>query len=774
MSLFHFQEWFYSEVPEGRTICSARLVGRRDQILIGSLNGTLSIFDPGREPENRQETALMLEKDLSSPILDIKVGKFLGSYNEDLVACLHPKTLKFFRLNTADDVSYTLDQIFEHKLKGTPAFNMCLGEATKNNYFQIYVQSINCSLTIYEAENHVLDRQMQNAIHPGPILYAQSSQTLYNASGGYLSAYPHSSFTTISNTNKKLLCEWTYNLGDTVVDMANMDTPPVQPSLVILCRRMLYCITHGGTPRFMIRFQFVATTILVYKTNDSPVTQFCVGTSTKTMLFYQDTTMVWSAQFSFVPVAVKICSFTENYRAMMTVLSDECRLSVGYLGTEPSLFRMPITETRFIDFESRRKEMEEFEKVIKRSSKETTSLASGRELELQIGIVMDANSVAIDTFEGATSATINISVESQAPKVDVVFQSECYTNPESFSTGSGRYDGMTMTAFVQGRPVMDSRFVITAASSTGESSLIEGNLPLNLLCAEVGALRTAQHKLSLDTQTSGIEIRELYPEFETENQSSLGLQPFGSDVVISLFSAAKNGRYRIQSDSTDFLYLIFEDLVRRIKKKQPDAKFSCPVPLHLFVTGIVKQVELEKHRENERKEVQRVSIQMRHVETMLLNKLKAERDESMVSINVLVNYTYRELLTGMDRLKSAEKECENHRIQVLKPLLNLMKLVLEMSDIKLPFDGRILEGNDQSLTESLAPLLGHTGNASDLNAEAMTQLIVGFCEQGGRLANITEMPEEEEEEQVENTTDDLVQLETGAMGSSLMNNNSIG
>lgn len=101
-----------------------------------------------------------------------------------------------------DEVSFTLDHIFEHRLKAGPAFNMCLGEFTRSQYFQIYVQSMNCSLTIYESENHLLDRQMLNAIHPGPIVYSLASQTLYNASGGFLAAYPRNSFTASSNPKK--------------------------------------------------------------------------------------------------------------------------------------------------------------------------------------------------------------------------------------------------------------------------------------------------------------------------------------------------------------------------------------------------------------------------------------------------------------------------------------------------------------------------------------------------------------------------------------------
>jgi hypothetical protein len=64
-------------------------------------------------------------------------------------------------------------------------------------------------------------------------------------------------------------------------------------------------------------------------------------------------------------------------------------------------------------------------------------------------------------------------------------------------------------------------------------------------------------------------------------------------------------------------------------------------------------------------EVERISVQMRHVETVLLNKLKAERDETMTPINVLINYTYRELLISMDRLRVTEEQVKRKSLEIM-------------------------------------------------------------------------------------------------------------
>jgi hypothetical protein len=104
--------------------------------------------------------------------------------------------------------------------------------------------------------------------------------------------------------------------------------------------------------------------------------------------------MIWSAQLEVIPVSLTLGNFGGNFIGMITVLSDECKVIIGYLGTEPSLFRMPITESRFIDFDKRRQEMEQWEQRIKQSSKENGPVVGSKmSFELTAKIEMDVASV---------------------------------------------------------------------------------------------------------------------------------------------------------------------------------------------------------------------------------------------------------------------------------------------------------------------------------------------------------------------------------------------
>ena len=80
---------------------------------------------------------------------------------------------------------------------------------------------------------------------------------------------------------------------------------------------------------------------------------------------------------------------------------------------------------------------------------------------------------------------------------------------------------------------------------------------------------------------------------------------------------------------------------------------------------------------------------------VLLQKLKAENEPPPPHVNVLVNHTYRDLLMAFDRMQALEDKIIGVGKSSLRSQLNLFTLLLQMADIELPFDGRILDGTFQ-------------------------------------------------------------------------------
>ncbi|VDM85351.1 unnamed protein product [Strongylus vulgaris] len=107
-----------------------------------------------------------------------------------------------------------------------------------------------------------------------------------------------------------LLFDWTFHLGDTCVDMAMEDTPPIPPSIICLCRYTVYCLTTGGTVRWQIRLEQVGTALMVYNVGKETLSvRLCVATNSNTLLVFMDNKLMWNSQTEDVVVSLKLSSF---------------------------------------------------------------------------------------------------------------------------------------------------------------------------------------------------------------------------------------------------------------------------------------------------------------------------------------------------------------------------------------------------------------------------------------------------------------------------------
>lgn len=83
---------------------------------------------------------------------------------------------------------------------------MCVGNFGRASTSQLCVQSVNCSLSVFESEHELFKRNITPALHPGPIIYAPQSDSIITAPGGLLSSIKFSALAAASNTTygKKL------------------------------------------------------------------------------------------------------------------------------------------------------------------------------------------------------------------------------------------------------------------------------------------------------------------------------------------------------------------------------------------------------------------------------------------------------------------------------------------------------------------------------------------------------------------------------------------
>uniref|UniRef100_A0A0K0DSQ7 CPSF_A domain-containing protein n=1 Tax=Strongyloides stercoralis TaxID=6248 RepID=A0A0K0DSQ7_STRER len=743
MSLFRYHEFISHTSSEASTIDVGFLLGKRDVIAIGSLNGTLSILDPGIDIENRTTKALIFEELLEYPILQLCVGKFLSSLTQDLLACLHPKFLTFYRIFEMSDNIYSIEKVMEHKLP-SPAYNMCVGKFGKSNDDQICVQSLNCSLSIFETEHFIFTRSLQGGLHPGEICYTEENDSILITNGHLLSSIKFQTLASASSITiegkKDLSHDWCVNLGDTAIEMIVAEASPIQPSVLVLCKKLLYCFTVSGNLRYIIRFDYIALSLMTYEFLSDSYIRFCIGTSTKNLLFYMDTKLVWSTQLDFLPISIRIATFTERYRGMITVLSDQGKCSTIYLGTEPHLFKFSVSENRFIDFEERKRELKEYEAKIKLMTEkdendviirtDDSSLLNPNEMFL---VKFEEN---FDSNDKKNKKTCYLYVYGNNLKVKIFIKSQMgIIKNETFVSGTN--DRHEINFENDKISVTDTKVSFFAIFENGKLT----------------PQRNANFKLSFDSKYTALPLSKIFDEFDFDNQYQAAFQMLNSEVCVSIFIAKSSNRYRIQSNSTEYLYLFVNELNRRISSHYDDPNLRCAIPLEWFTDDICRLVSKETAINDVKKKLEKYTLQFRHSQMLFLSKLKSDREEIESHIQMYLEYCYKQLQTELDLLIQLEDEREE-LVKGLIPLLNLFSILMKLNGIDLIFDGSVLESSNQDFSLLFGTLLSTQKGLpiqESYDSNSIRKLMDSLYNSDGFLTGIIEEDENElEEEEGEN------------------------
>ena len=143
------------------------------------------------------------------------------------------------------------------------------------------------------------------------------------------------------------------------------------------------------------------------------------------------------------------------------------------------------------------------------------------------------------------------------------------------------------------QPIFDHRMTVIALADNRDTVYHHLKIPLKLICEKAAAQKSATYKFSLDSSEIGLDINHLFPEFESENQTSIGLRPYYSLDTISIFVSQKSNRYRVQSDNTNFCFVIIDELCMRIQKHQPNARMKISsIPMQIFIKSVSDFLEV--------------------------------------------------------------------------------------------------------------------------------------------------------------------------------------
>ncbi|XP_038566439.1 protein PTHB1 isoform X2 [Micropterus salmoides] len=758
MSLFKARDWWSAVLGEGEEFDQGCLcVGDvdnsgtgHDKVVVGSYMGMLRIFSPhaDKSSEGVPVEAQLLEVQLQNAIIQVEVGKFVSCSELLHLAVLHPRKLSVYSVSgTAGNVEhgdqYQLKLVYEHNLQRT-ACNMTYGTfGGVTGHHSLCIQSMDGMLMFFEQDSYSFGRFLPGFLLPGPLVYNPRTDSFLTVSSArQLESYKYETLAVATEAEsrhdpdlplktggKRLMPDWTFILGEQALDLSVPSFSHYSSSIFVLGERNLYCLRDTGQIRFMKKLEFNPSCFLPYTSVTDGTTNLLLGNHTNMLLVYQDVTLKWAAQLSFVPVAVRVTNFPE-LKGVVVSLSSDGNLLCSYMGTDPSFFSTPKVDAREADYEQVDAEMKKLQKFIREATRTQDILPktdSEEDLIITAAVSssMDSQSQAlIQDIDGlpVSSVTIQVKVKAccvvQSSKLTVSIQPPLAVTQDQFvlePMGVGSSTVVAFSAFLNGRyPPADLTGDITVSycSPTGVPRVLQSrfSLPLALVCVPSSPAKTTKFKITVDTNQPPVDLNSIFPEFSAKSAdkdgNSLAFQ-FLSGAKVTVLASKTSQRYRIQSDSFEDMWLVVKELVQRFDRhfsklgvKDFKKSFSGPLPLQEYFLSLDHHFQLRVSGQQYQDLLSERAVQFRAIQRRLLTRFKDKTPAPLQNLDTLLDATYSQVMALAEAAEENRALLEEAFVR-LRSATHLLVLLLSLWQGLTPDQTAILEA-------TLLPLLQDT------------------------------------------------------------------
>ncbi|XP_038065523.1 protein PTHB1-like isoform X1 [Patiria miniata] len=784
MSLFKARDWWSHTIGsddgfDQGSLCVANIdnnSNHHDKVIVGGFNGVLRIYQPrGSQGEANKAEAVLLEMQLPQPILQAEAGRFVSVSEKLHLAVLHPRKLTVYSVSgTAGAVEhgsqYQMKMVYEHNLQRT-AFNLVVGPfgSVKGKDF-LCVQSMDGTVSFFEQESFSFSRFLPGFLLPGPLRYIPRTDSFVTVSSSWqVESYKYQVLAVATDvktkeesqkitSGKRITMDWSYSLGEAALDIVVTVSAQGATSIVILGERSIVCLKDTGALKFMKKLEYNPSCFFPHGTSSESSITYMVATHTRQLMIYQDTTLKWAAKLEYVPVSIRVGQF-QDLKGVITSIDDQGHLVCSYLGTDPSLFVTPSTDSREINYEEQDLEMKKLQRAIKESaSKQDFAPKKTVDEDFQIEVTvppnLDSTSVYKYFTEGARSAT-ETEVEDDDPIPSITVKLVLKTSvslpnvrllihcPYPISVNQSTFTfpfigdssaptSVLVSFFLRGNSLpasLTASAMATYTTSKGAPRVVRSKieLPLKLVVKPCPPVKTATYKITIDSNKNAANLNDVFPDLLGPSAGgpgqALGFQIIGGPKVTILASKSSQ-RYRLQSDVFESMWLVIRSFLDRIQSfqrrggaKDFQLSYGGIVPLTEYFELIDTHLELRINAERYKELLDQRARQFRAIQRRLLTRFKDKTPSPLANLDTLLDGTYRQILKLADGVEENHKalvrcslglSCATHMIVTIIKLANNMtdkeSEILHSSLMPhVPCDGE--QGWEEAVDASISNLL---------------------------------------------------------------------
>ncbi|KAI4502979.1 hypothetical protein M0802_002023 [Mischocyttarus mexicanus] len=736
MSLFKTKEWWRTKCGSNETYDRSSLLviplfgdEKKDCIVVGSHEGYLRIYSLSSQWDDETKSStgyksidLMIETKISDCIVDVKEGKFVSGSKDTRLAVLTSNKLIVYTVtltkgSTDQGDQCNLEIAYEHKLPRFPASLVVgpFGGARGRDF--LCVQSLDGTLFFYEQEAYAFSQVLKNHLLPEPIVYISRNDVFVTSNCSWiLECYRHDFFlqsrkyllltksyqniaefgrnqkqeeTNNETATKSLEPEWSYNIGEAVVDIGVVTLSSFEIGIVVLGEKNLFCFKDtGASLKYTKRLDYKALCFHAYVIEPDGKLMVCVIADTSTLMIYEGTTLKWSAQLPFVPVAITRAHF-QYLDGLIVILSEEGQLEACYLGSEPSLFIAPAVHRRAFDYVAAEEELLELRRKLKEMKHSGEQLAvtpvTVMELLVNVNISPDLEpcpfvdkeskedqeirqvSMCRTTIELSSYTTlygVQVCIDVSKPFVSTITYHLCQNLCDKHVIQTLIYPNGNL-------PIMSSevKITVTYENDRGNIRIIQKTieLPLKLMLRACPPENTSTFTVTIKCKESLIGFNQLFPEFtedhlRRQNWNTLGLQHIQTGHVVTIVSGSTSNRYRVQSNDGLSMSLVVQQLVNRLKDKSTGRLAASISQHHVQLVHVQMELHFLCRQEVDRinTELGLLMTQLRNIEKKMLRTARERNGRSLTAagLSFLLNSTYDAITGLLDDLTAAQMNWE--------------------------------------------------------------------------------------------------------------------
>ena len=273
----------------------------------------------------------------------------------------------------------------------------------------------------------------------------------------------------------------------------------------------------------------------------------------------------------------------------MVTLSESGHVSVCYLGTHPTLFSAAAAppDSREVNYEETDKELAKLSAIIKQTQSQTVSssganVAPGLRVDVTVSSQLERcrfpDCKVLETEPAVPMVLVTVTLNTASPltkvqvSLDAVSPVQVSQHTATFTslTGSETVRVYSYLSDYQIVSSLDMGVVVTYLTQQGVPHSIHKTvqLPLSLVIKPCPPIKDADFKVTLSTNKPAVSLLELFPELVMDSSmtNAAGFQQYGGPVI-TVLSSKTSQRYRLQSENLPAIWLITEQVKKRLEQK---------------------------------------------------------------------------------------------------------------------------------------------------------------------------------------------------------------